>query len=175
MRRLLLLVGVILLAVGIFSGTAFAARPVSPPFFTTLSGDEEVPPVETDARGAASFQLSQDGSSLTYTLLATNIEDVTMAHIHLAPVGENGPVVVWLYGMNAQPRRVFQSGDSLFVHGSISEDDLVGPLADASFEDLLAAMRAGDTYVNVHTELNPAGEIRGQLSTIGVGMNGVAR
>lgn len=66
-------------------------------FRTHLSGDEEVQPVATRAQGQAIFQLSKDDSELSYKLIVANIENVLMAHIHLAPAGQNGGVVVWLY------------------------------------------------------------------------------
>jgi hypothetical protein len=75
-------------------------------FRAHLSGDEEVPAVDTRAQGQAIFQLSRDGMTLHYKLIVANIEDVLMAHIHLAPAGENGPIVVWLYP-SAPPPRMF--------------------------------------------------------------------
>ena len=62
-------------------------------FRAVLSGDEEVPPVETRARGQAKFNLSEDGDGLNFRLIVANIESVTQAHIHVAPSGQNGSVV----------------------------------------------------------------------------------
>jgi hypothetical protein len=53
--------------------------------------------------------------------------------------------------------------DGLLAEGTITAADLVGPLAGMSIDDLLAEMRAGNAYVNVHSEANPGGEIRGQI------------
>lgn len=92
-----------------------------------------------------------------------NSQNVTMAHIHLAPAGVNGPVVVWLYP-DAPPAQLLPGPSSgVLAVGTITEADLVGPLAGASLADLLDAMRAGNTYVNVHTEQYPGGEVRGQI------------
>ena len=49
------------------------------------------------------------------------------------------------------------------VQGNITGFDLMGSLAGKSIADLVAKMQSGETYVNVHTEANPNGEIRGQI------------
>jgi hypothetical protein len=66
-------------------------------FVAHSSGAQEVPPNDSLARGQAIFRLSADGRELGYRLIVGNLDKVTMAHIHLAPVGVNGPVVAWLY------------------------------------------------------------------------------
>jgi hypothetical protein len=66
-------------------------------FSAYLTGDQEVHEVTTDAVGKANFQLSKDGSELSFKLIVEGIENVTMAHIHLAAAGTNGPPVYWLY------------------------------------------------------------------------------
>jgi hypothetical protein len=136
---------------------------VSHQFIAPLSGDQEVPAVDTRARGQTIFRLSKDGSELSYRLIVANLHDVTQAHIHLAPAGVNGPVVAWLYpsGPPAQPIEGRFSG--VLAEGTITADDLVGLLAGHDLEDLVALMRAGETYVNVHTAEYPPGEIRGQI------------
>lgn len=132
-------------------------------FVAPLSGDEEVPAVDTRASGLAKFQLSSDGTELRYRLIASNIEDVLMAHIHLAPAGANGGVVAWLYPDAPPPQLIEGRSNGVLATGVVTEDDLVGDLAGASLEELLDAMSSGGTYVNVHTEANPGGEIRGQI------------
>src|SRR6186997_1813041 len=72
-------------------------------FGTHLRGSEEVPAVVTGAQGQATFKLSDDGQSLSYRLNVANIDDVTQAHIHLAAPGVNGPIVVFLFGLVADP------------------------------------------------------------------------
>lgn len=132
-------------------------------FRAHLSGDEEVPAVETDATGQTIFKLSKDGTALHYKLIVANIENVTMAHIHNAPAGENGGVVAWLYPEGPPPALIPGRTDGILAEGVITEDDLTGALADGSLQDLLDLMIAGETYVNVHTSQFPAGEIRGQI------------
>ena len=64
-------------------------------FFAKLRGRNEVPPVETDARGEAFFKLSRDELSLKFKLDLFDIEDVVAAHLHIGAKGTNGPVVAF--------------------------------------------------------------------------------
>lgn len=126
-------------------------------------GREEVPPVDTRAQGQAVFQVSDDGEELTYKLIVANIEDVLMAHIHQAPAGVNGPIVVWLYPSAPPPQLIPGRTQGVLAEGTITAGDLTGPLEGMDLDDLLADLRGGNAYVNVHTEANPPGEIRGQI------------
>ncbi len=132
-------------------------------FVATLSGAEEVPPADTRARGVATFRLSSDGTELAYRLIVANIENVTMAHIHLAPAGANGPVVVWLYPAGPPPQLIPGRSQGVLAEGTITDASLVGLLAGASLADLVAEFAAGNAYVNVHTSQFPPGEVRGQI------------
>jgi hypothetical protein len=138
---------------------------------THLSGDNEVPLRVTLAQGEAIFQLSKDGSELSYKLIATNIENITAAHIHLGPEGTNGPVVAFLYG-NAPAGGGRHNG--VLANGVITSANLIGPLAGMTLSDLMSEIAAGNAYVNVHTNDGvaptntgpgdfPGGEIRGQI------------
>jgi len=129
----------------------------------TLSGDNEVPAVTTDAEGKANFTLNSAGDVLSYTLNATDIDNVMQAHIHLASAGKNGPVVAWLYP--SAPPAVLISGthNGLLAEGEIVASELMGPLAGMTISDLMDAIEAGNAYVNIHTSAYPAGEIRGQI------------
>ena len=150
-------------------------------FKTKLSGDQEVPPVgviiDTRAKGQAEFKLSKDGTELHYKLKVSKISNVFQAHIHMAPAGSNGPIVVWLFpGTAPAPGPVGQGRfNGKIAEGSITAANLVGPLAGHPLSDLIAAIQAGNAYVNVHTNDGvaptntgpgdfPGGEIRGQLS-----------
>ncbi|WP_160133666.1 ferritin-like domain-containing protein [Halococcus salsus] len=129
-------------------------------FTVQLSGDNEVPPVDTDASGEAGLTLVDTGDSyaLRYDLSVMNIEDVTAAHFHLGGSEENGPVVAFLYGPNEDGT----SEDGQIASGTITESDLVGPLEGKTVSDLQSMADEG-LYVNVHTTANPDGEIRGQV------------
>ncbi len=126
-------------------------------------GEEEVPEVESRAQGEAVFKLSDDGRSLEYRLVVANIEDVLMAHIHEAPAGEVGPIVAWLYPAAPPAELIPGRSQGVLAEGVVTADDLMGPLEGADLEALVADLRAGNGYVNVHTTANPAGEVRGQI------------
>jgi hypothetical protein len=126
-------------------------------FRTHLSGDNEVPPVDTDAQGQAKFQLDNSGDELSYTLIVANIENVVAAHIHCAPAGRNGPVGVTLF-----------SGGPTSESGILAEGTITGPddgnrCGWTTLDDVVEAMWSGNAYINVHTTQNPPGEIRGQI------------
>jgi CHRD domain len=118
-----------------------------------LSGSEEVPSVQTEATGVAEFIPGED--SVAYSVNATNIQGVTAGHIHLGERGENGPIVVTLFKYDSPMNEVSETG-------TITADKLEGPLAGKQLSDLGAAGANGTLYVNIHTEQNPNGEIRGQ-------------
>jgi hypothetical protein len=135
-------------------------------FVTSLKGREEVPPVDTHATGLAKFKLRGDGTELEYKLVASNIQGVTQAHIHCGAPGVNGPVVIFLFGFD--PVGVDSNG--ILAQGTLTEagllpqpDSVVCPGGIADFEDLIDRIRSGGAYVNVHTLVNPGGEIRGHL------------
>jgi hypothetical protein len=132
-------------------------------FRTHLTGAEEVPPADTRAQGQAIFQVSRDGTEIRFKVKLANIQNVRMAHIHLAPAGENGPIVVWLRPSGPPPEPIPGRFSGVYAEGTITEANLVGLLAGASLQDLIDEMRAGNTYVNVHTDQYPGGEVRGQI------------
>jgi hypothetical protein len=123
-------------------------------FTATLSGQEEVPPTNSQATGMAEFTVM--GDNVEYTVNASGMQGVTAGHIHSGKQGENGPVVVTLFKNDTPTNEVSETG-------SITPDKLEGPMAGKQLTDLASAMNNGDTYVNVHTEQNPNGEIRGQI------------
>lgn len=128
-------------------------------FFARLTGREEVPPVNTDAFGSANFVFNDDFTRLRFRLVVNDLEKFTAAHIHLGMRGQNGPVVTFLFG----PVTRGISVNTGVVTGIITKADLVGPLQGMSLLELARQMKAGNTYVNAHTERYPNGEIRGQI------------
>jgi hypothetical protein len=147
------------------SGVASAARPPATRFKAHLTGDEEVPSVDTNAQGQANFKLSKDGSELSYKLNVANIEDVIGAHVHQAPAGQNGGIVAYLFGAPFVADTDAVTVNGTLAEGTITDADVVGtsPTAE-TLAELLDVMRAGNTYVNVHTLANRPGEVRGQIS-----------
>ncbi len=130
-----------------------------------LSGAQVVPPVQTTATGTFTLMLeaSPSGFNISYQLDVTNIVDVSAAHIHLGAAGTNGPVIVPLF---TGPTKTGSFTGTL-ASGSITEADLTGPMQGKTFQDLASSVLAGQTYVNVHTNAYPNGEIRGQIVLTG--------
>ena len=168
MKKVLLVFVLVCLLVAASATTAMAYHRS---FVTHLKGSNEVPPTDTHAQGAAVFHLNKDGTELRYKLIVANINNVVAAHIHLGAEGVNGPVVAALFGP-AAPGGGRVNG--ILSQGTITAANLTGPLTGKSLNDLVEAMRAGNTYVNVHTNDGvpppntgpgdfPGGEIRGQL------------
>ncbi|MBX2997992.1 MAG: CHRD domain-containing protein [Caldilineaceae bacterium] len=160
MVKKLLLVVIVVLALT-SAGTAFGKNNRN--FVAHLTGGQEMPPASTRAQGQAIFHVSKDGDAIDYKVIVANIQNVTMAHIHLAPAGANGPVVVWLYPSGPPAQLIPGRSNGILAQGTITAADLVGPLAEQTLDALLDAMIAGGTYVNVHTSQFPAGEVRGQI------------
>lgn len=114
-----------------------------------LSGDQEVPAVDTNATGLAALTLDQSGSLLTIHVNTARLGDASDAHLHGAYGGVNGPVEIGLT----------QDGGNA-AHWFTEEAALTGAQLDA--------LLAGATYVNVHSPSNPGGEIRGQVIPDGI-------
>jgi hypothetical protein len=132
---------------------------------THLQGDQESPAVDTLAQGQAIFKLSDDGTTLHYKLIASNIVDITQAHIHLrANAGApNGGIVVWLYPSAPPLKLIPGRHDGELAEGDITAANFVNALAGQPMSALVAALDSGLAYANVHTSANPPGEIRGNL------------
>lgn len=124
-------------------------------FRADLSGENEVPSVDTEASGEFEMELDEEGESADYELSAEDIEGVTAAHIHMGSEGENGDIVV--------PLETDGLNDGEASEGTFDAGDLEGPLEGQEMSDLIELIEDGEAYVNVHTEENPDGEIRGQL------------
>ena len=161
----------IVLIMLVTTSVAYASPPEQRNFVAPLNGNEEVPARDTNARGLAHFKLSKDGTELSYKLIVANIKNVVASHIHLGPAGANGSVVAFLFGPAAPGGG---RTDGVLAEGTITAASLVGPLAGQPLSALIAAMKDGNTYVNVHTNDGvppidtgpgdfPGGEIRGQI------------
>ena len=138
---------------------------------TRLKGFHEVPAVSTAATGRFKALIDKVSNTIRYEMTYQGLEgDVRQAHVHLGQRGVNGGITVWLCqtSLNVSPIATTpvcpQSGT---VVGVLSAADVIGPagqgIAAMEFAELLAAIRAGVAYVNVHSSKFPGGEIRGQL------------
>ena len=140
-----------------FTSSALAQLDKPQAFTTQMSGGEEVPSVSTTATGTAEFNLGSGG--IDYQVSVTGVSNVTSISIHSGNVGENGPVIVTLFRPNASSADL---GNDVEAGGTITASDLEGPMQGKEISDLVSAMSSGVTYVNVLTQANPDGEIRGQ-------------
>jgi CHRD domain-containing protein len=139
-----------------------ALAQVEQKFTAKLSGQDEVPPTNTKAAGTAELTPNSNGEIMSYTVDVNNIDKVTMADIHQGKKGENGPVVVTLIRFKSLTPTGPVNGQ--LAQGNISSSRLEGPLKGKQISDLTKLIDDNDAYVNVHTKLNPNGEIRGQIS-----------
>ncbi len=156
MLSIIIATGIVGIASIGFSQDAFAKHELN----ATLSGQQEVPPMDTQATGAAEFiPVVPNNETMDFSVNATGIEGVTAGHIHSGIQGENGPVVVTLFTFDSPQNEVSENG-------TITAEMLEGPMQGKTMADLITAMKDGSTYVNIHTEQNPNGEIRGQLMPI---------
>ncbi len=151
-------------ALGPFGDTGVILKivPLQTQFSAELSGTAAG--TDSTAAGQALLELSPAGDLISYQLNVQNIENVTMAHIHLAEEpGGDGPPAVWLYPSAPPAELIPGQFSGLLGQGSFTDLELVGPLAGMTLDDLLIAIKENRAYVNVHTEQFPSGEIRGQL------------
>ncbi|MGE5633847.1 MAG: CHRD domain-containing protein [Deltaproteobacteria bacterium] len=145
-----------------------------PDFIATLSGKEVVPPVKTAATGIADFIVLDN--SVNYQINVLDAGKITSIQIHNGTMGINGDVIVTLYnkikdnGTNLIQEKMSKFSDisstiqrSSSASGNFQASDLTGPLAGKTINDLVLAMQNDETYVNVHTEDQPEGELRGQI------------
>jgi hypothetical protein len=134
----------------------------------TLTGYQEVPSVSTVASGRFTAEVRND--RITFTLSYRNLEGtVQQAHIHLGQRHVNGGISVFLCSNLPSPPPGTQAcpAPPATISGTLTAANVIGPeaqgIAPGEFAELVAAIRAGVTYANVHSSKFPGGEIRAQL------------
>ena len=160
-------------------------------FRAQLAGLNEVPSVSTEARGQFYFVVNSDDTAFTYWLSYSGLGfDAAQSHIHFGQHHTNGGISVWLCqsAINLAPVSVRDRvatcplrATSSPITATITAADVVGPagqgISASDFAELLAAIRAGAAYANVHSGVAgnatatpptqtvgfPSGEIRGQI------------
>lgn len=129
---------------------------------SSLGGAKERPtPVISAASGKATFELLS-GGTMRYTVTVAGLTGATMAHIHTAVADSAGPIVVTLF-KSATPSGPLTG---TLASGTFAASAIEVP--GIGMDSLLALMRSGRTYVNVHTQANPTGEIRAQIEPVSV-------
>ena len=129
-------------------------------FSTPLTGMEEVPPVNTNSTGIALFELVNN--NINFKINVTNLDNIKAAHIHQGEFGQNGDVIFTLF----KPATSIDVLNGTLVEGKVTSVDLEGPLQGKTINDLVQLINNTKTYVNIHTEQYPNGEIRGQITTV---------
>jgi hypothetical protein len=131
-------------------------------------------PVSSAAIGEFEAEIDDEAQEIHFTLSYSGLEgDVRQAHIHFGQRSVNGGISIWLCETAANPRPVGspdvpdcpQSGT---VEFTVTDDHVVGPagqgIAAGEFGEIVAAIRAGRAYANVHSSKFPGGEVRGQIN-----------
>lgn len=150
------------------TATSFAQNEIDTGQLTALmSGAQEVPEVATAGTGSIVLDFDEAFTQATFALNVTGTNPVIAAHLHCARAGENGPIVVTLFTSSTP------EGDppaDALAQGAITTANITDPAGDPvcgvpinNIAALFAAIREGLIYANVHTSVNPDGEIRGQV------------
>lgn len=166
MKRLAIVAAV---ALGLAAGSAQAER-----LKVKLSGYEETPQT-LSSPGFAEFDARIGGNDdsiswqLTYRDLPT---DVLQAHIHFGQRATTGGISIFLCtNVGGGPAGTQPCPQMGTIGGMIDADDVIGPggqgISPGELEEIIAAIRAGYAYVNIHTKAFPSGELRGQFEARG--------
>lgn len=140
-----------------------------PSFKADLNGFEEVPAISSTGSGDFRLRIVDD-ETIAYELNYRDLEGTitTASHVHLGQRSVNGGVSFFICGGGGRPACTPTSGT---FSGTIGPVDVLGPaaqgLAPMEFAELVRAIRAGATYINVHTNKHAGGEIRGQIRNEG--------
>jgi hypothetical protein len=162
MRIRFAVLAIVVLAAGLLvASLAGASRGKSKAFEAKLKGFREAPSISTGASDA-------DDQVITFRLRFRDLSTPSLfAHIHLGQKDVNGGVSAFFCGGGGKPACPTGNDSEAVVSGTIVPTDIVGPagqgIAAGEFDELVHAIRAGVTYANVHSEMFPGGEIRGQI------------
>ena len=163
MRRGVMVLAIVMVS-AVLIGAGFEARVggEARSFTAELSGDNEVPPVVTNTTGKVNFHVNRAQTALKFKMKVFRSSDLlgaAGAHIHCAPEGENGPVVAFLAGS------IPGGFDGKVEVSATLKRANIDPAAGcgSNIAELVEAIRAGNTYVNVHSSGVPSGVVRGQI------------
>ena len=126
-------------------------------FRAKLDADNLVPPVDSPAKGVANFKLKDD--AINSKINITGITDMSGAQIIMGKIGQNGEPVVDLLKTGDKSER----SDGVAIKGNFTASDFVGSMKGNDLSELLSAMTANQTYVNIITSVHPDGELGGLI------------
>lgn len=135
-------------------------------FKTALTGYQETPSVSSAGSGEFTATVDDANQTIHYTLRFDNLNSsVLFAHVHFGQRGVTGGIAAFLCGGNTKPDPCVPGTT---ITGTITPADVIGPtgqgIAPGEWSELVAAIRAGVAYANVHSQTQPSGEIRGQIN-----------
>lgn len=148
------------LTLGVLGGSVATASAQVYTLTATLAGNEEIPALNTGAFGSATVTVNMSARTVTYQVDVFNLPSgATASHIHVGAPGTAGPVIV-----NFAPP-LSASNDFAFA-GTVPDGQfLLRPdQGIRSADDVFQAILGGNTYVNVHSQVNGGGEVRGRLT-----------
>jgi hypothetical protein len=158
----------------LLSGPGVSADDDPGQFSATLRPEQEVPVVSSQARGSIQLDIDEDAQEIAFELSYSGLlTTVAQAHIHIAQPGVNGGIVLWLCeGTAASPidttptcpqegtvNHVLTAADVVAIGGANAGQQI----AAGEFAEVVALIRKGLAYANVHTAASGGGEIRGQI------------
>lgn len=157
------------------STAALALPAAAQTVHATLSGYQEVPAISSPGSGRFRASIDQDAGIIYYELEYNNLQgNILQSHIHFGQHGANGGVSLFLctnLGNGPAGTPTCPGTTSGMVNGTLMAANVVGPtgqqITSGEFNEIVAAIRAGVTYANVHTNVVPSGEIRGQIGGMG--------
>lgn len=172
MRRLTFLVAVAVIVIG--SGMVFTNDGGSTNFRLRLRGLDEVPVISTTGRGTFRATINSDETEIRWRLSYADLEGtVQQAHIHFGPPNNTGGISVFLCSnlgngpAGTQMCPVPSATGDEAVTGVATAQDVIGPAAQGiepgALTELIAAIKDGKAYVNIHSTKWPNGEIRQQF------------
>jgi CHRD domain len=170
-RLLVVAVAVGAAVAAVATSSVATARGGQDTFREQLTGYEETPVVvSTTGSGSARIEIDDRDDEIEYRVSYTALSgDVLQAHIHFGIPAQSGGISVFLctnLGNGPAGTQACPAAPAT-ITGTIVPADVIGPsaqgIAAGEFEELVDAIREGATYVNVHSSVFPAGEIRGQL------------
>ena len=133
-------------------------------FSASLSGANEVPPINT--AGTGNFEMTNQQGMITFSLTFSGLSSsLTVAHLHFAPSKVAGGVMIFLCGGGGQPDCPAATEGT--ITGTITAVNVTGPTTQGidvgDLDSALEAVREGASYANMHTTNFAGGEIRGQV------------
>jgi hypothetical protein len=136
------------------TGTLSAAM-----YAATLTGSDQIPPVDTNSTGQLRLTVDPASSSVSFVLEVDGLTNTSTAHIYAGEPGQTGEVVVTLF----EGPTIAGPHTGSVAEGSITDADLTGMLAGKTLVDLVQLIQSGSAYVSVGNTSYPDGAIRGQL------------